>query len=116
MRFVKLWLLAAVLLCPVTLQIHAQDKKKDPLANLNWTKGPAKGSLKSIAEVQIPEGFALADGKSTRKLLEMMGNPTSGSELGLLAPTSMVWFVVFEFSDTGYIKDDEKDKLDADAM
>jgi uncharacterized membrane-anchored protein len=46
----------------------------------------------------------------------MMGNPTSGDELGFLAPTSMVWFVVFEFNETGYIKDDEKDKLDADAM
>ena len=28
----------------------------------------------------------------------------------------MNWFAVFEFSDVGYVKDDEKDSLDADAL
>ena len=84
--------------------------------NINWTRGPAKAELKSLAEVQVPEGFVFTGAKGTQKLLEKMGNPTSGSELGFLAPTSLVWFVVFRFSDVGYVKDDDKDKLDADKL
>jgi len=83
---------------------------KPYLDNINWTKGPAKAELKSLAEVQVPEGFVFTGAKGTQKLLEKMGNPTSGSELGFLAPTSLVWFVVFEFADVGYVKDDDKDK------
>jgi len=84
--------------------------------NINWTRGPAKAELKNLAEVQVPEGFVFTGAKGTQKLLEKMGNPTSGSELGFLAPTSLVWFVVFRFSDVGYVKDDDKDKLDGDKL
>lgn len=55
-------------------------------------------------------------GKGTRELMEAMGNFTSGNEKGFLTHTNWEWFVVFEFSDIGYVKDDEKDELDADAM
>jgi uncharacterized membrane-anchored protein len=66
--------------------------------------------------VTVPEGFLFTGGKGTRQLLEAMGNPTSGSELGFLAPTSMVWFVVFDYADVGFVKDDDKDKLNADKL
>ena len=47
-----------------------------------------------------------------------MENPVNGSELGLLMPTAedSQWFIIFEFSESGYIKDDDRDDLDADAM
>ena len=92
------------------------SKEPSLLDKINWTKGPAKAELKSLAEVQVPEGFMFTGAKGTQKLLEAMGNPTSGSELGFLAPTSLVWFVVFEFADVGFVKDDDKDKLDADKL
>jgi len=92
------------------------SKEPTLLDKINWTKGPAKAELKSLAEVQVPEGFMFTGAKGTQKLLEAMGNPTSGSELGFLAPTSLVWFVVFEFADVGFVKDDDKDKLDADKL
>ena len=37
----------------------------------------------------------------------------SGKELGWLRPTNADWSVMFEFDDRGYVKDDDKDKLDA---
>src|SRR5882724_11012654 len=92
------------------------SKEPSLLDKINWTKGPAKAELKSLAEVQVPEGFMFTGAKGTQKLLEAMGNPTSGSELGFLAPTSLVWFVVFEFAEVGFVKDDDKDKLDADKL
>src|SRR5438034_2888567 len=101
---------------PVQAADPQASKEPSLLDKINWTKGPAKAELKNLAEVQVPEGFMFTSAKGTQKLLEAMGNPTSGSELGFLAPTSLVWFVVFEFADVGYVKDDDKDKLDADKL
>src|SRR6058998_4050463 len=96
---------------PVQAADAEASKEPSLLDKINWTKGPA--NLKTLAEVQVPEGFMFTGAQGTQKLLEAMGNPISGSELGFLAPTSLVWFVVFEFSDVGYVKDDDKNKLDA---
>jgi uncharacterized membrane-anchored protein len=51
-------------------------------------------------------------------LLELMGNPISGGEVGLLASAAEdeTWMIIFEFEDIGYVKDDEKDELDADKI
>ncbi|MCE9594576.1 MAG: DUF2167 domain-containing protein [Planctomycetes bacterium] len=62
----------------------------------------------------MPEGFVFADGDVTRKILEAFENIPNGSELGLFAPEAFDWFVVFDYSEEGYVKDDEKDDLDAD--
>jgi uncharacterized membrane-anchored protein len=86
------------------------------LSKIQWAYGPTKVALKTLAEVQIPEGFRFTGPQGTQDLLEAMGNPTSGTELGFLAPTSMVWFVVFRFSDVGYVKDDDKSALDASKL
>jgi uncharacterized membrane-anchored protein len=94
----------------------AQQKEASNLDRVKWQKGPGAGRLGDLAEVRIPEGYVFADGDDTRILMEAMHNPISGIELGFLAPTDSDWFLVFEFEDTGYIKDDEKNSLDAEAM
>ena len=86
------------------------------LDRITWIKGPAKADLRDLAEIQVPEGFMMTGGKGTRELLEAMGNPTGDNELGFLAPTNLAWFVVFSFSDVGFVKDDDKDKLDPKAI
>jgi len=58
----------------------------------------------------------LVDGAGTRKLMDHMGNPESGTEVGLLAPVVGKWFLLFEYDDVGHVKDDEKDSLDTDAI
>jgi uncharacterized membrane-anchored protein len=45
--------------------------------------------------------------------MEGYGNLTSGAELGYIAPEDLSWFAVFEFDECGYVKDDDKDSLDA---
>ena len=64
----------------------------------------------------MPAGYQFLDGKTTRALMKASGEPTSGREQGLLMPTNDHWSVIFEFDDVGYVKDDEKDKLDADKL
>jgi uncharacterized membrane-anchored protein len=66
--------------------------------------------------VDVPVGYQFMDGKTTRDLMKAMGEPTSGHELGLMMPTNDEWSVIFEFNETGYVKDDDKDKLDADKL
>src|ERR1041385_1309741 len=105
---------AALLLWASKLGAAQEDEFK--LSSLNWLKGPATATMKNIAEIDVPKDFMFTDGPNTRRLMEAMGNLTSGSEVGFLAPTSMVWFVIFRFSDDGYVKDDDKDKLNADKM
>lgn len=84
--------------------------------DVKWLEGPSTGSLGNTAAVKIPDGFVFAGAMDTRKLMEAMQNPATGQELGFVAPATKDWFVVFEFDDVGYVKDDEKNSLDADAM
>lgn len=111
--------LLGLMLCLPAFGQEASDDSAgggNPLAGVNFKKGPCAGSLGGQAEIKVPSGYLFAEGPEAVKLLEMMENPTSGSELGILAPKNFDWFVVFEFDEVGYVKDDEKDKLDADAI
>lgn len=86
------------------------------IEGVKWQEGPSIGDFASIAEVHIPGGYVFTGANDTRILLEAMQNPTSGTELGFIAPAGLDWFVVFEFDDDGYVRDDEKNSLDAGAM
>src|ERR1041385_4317692 len=91
-------------------------QKSDPGPKLDVIKGPAKAHLESIAQVDVPAAYVFIDGKGTRALMKAKGEPTSGHEVGLLVSTNEHWSVFFVFSDSGYVKDDDKDKLDADKL
>jgi uncharacterized membrane-anchored protein len=95
---------------------YGQEQKPSVLDNIKWLQGPALGDLGTIAEVKVPEGYVFAGAQDAKVLMEAMQNPLSGSEMGFLAPATMEWYLLFEFDDTGYVKDDEKDSLNADAM
>src|SRR5262245_3570399 len=83
-----------------------------------WEEGPVVAQLGAIAEMKIPEGYSFTGKEGTRKLLELTHNLVAGNELGALVPndSTSTWFVIFQFSDVGYVKDDDKDKIDADAL
>lgn len=88
----------------------------DALPAVKFQKGPSTGELGTTAQVEVPSGYVFANGGDTRLIMEKMQNPTNGRELGFVAPAAEDWFAVFEFDPVGYVKDDEKDSLDADAM
>jgi uncharacterized membrane-anchored protein len=95
----------------------AQEEATGPV----WEYGPTTAKLGNIAEIDIPDGYQFVGGAGTRDLLEYLENPTNGHELGLVMPiprddSTPFWFVVFEYSPLGYVRDDEKDDLDADAI
>jgi uncharacterized membrane-anchored protein len=97
---------------PVQLEPVAQFQA----IGVRFDEGPARGELGTRAQISVPEGFVFTDGDGSRSILRAFGNLTGSDEVGLLAPRSFDWFVTFDFEEVGYVKDDEKDKLDADAM
>lgn len=86
------------------------------MPTVGWKTGPLMGELGNVAEINVPEGFVFTDGNGTRKFMELTENLTSGKEIGTVATADLRWFVIFEFSEIGYVKDDEKEELDADAL
>ena len=87
-----------------------------PAAAMNVLRGPAAAELRNVATLPIPPGYWFTDAAGARALLQKMGNLATGREIGLLAPTSGVWCVVFEFADIGYVKDTDRNQLSLDAM
>jgi uncharacterized membrane-anchored protein len=93
------------------------QKRIDAIEKLGWTR-QGKGNLGGKAEVAIPQGYRFTPGDGTRKLMEMNDNPPTQRELGMLAtegPGDPPW-IIFEYDESGYVKDDDKDKIDADDM
>lgn len=97
------------------LALNAQEDSKSHL-NLDVVHGPTNATLGSIAQIALPEGYVFLDGKNTREMLKASGEPVRGDELGYLRATNQDWSVYFMFRDIGFVKDDDKDKLDADKL
>jgi uncharacterized membrane-anchored protein len=86
---------------------------------LNWQIGPMTAPIgDDLAEVDIGEDTIFLDAEGTRRLMELTQNPLSGREVATLSSSSEddAWFLVLEFDAVGYVADEEKDALDADAM
>ncbi len=72
--------------------------------------------LGEIAELDLPDGYFFTGREGAMALMESYGNPISGEELGYIEPKNSQWLMLFEFENIGYVKDDEKDEIDADAL
>jgi uncharacterized membrane-anchored protein len=104
------------MLQPLTTVIAQENNENNIMEKVKWQAGPSTAQIDKWAEIQVPEGFLFANGSDTRMLMEAMGNTISEKEVGFLAPEGLDWFVIFEFEDVGYIKDDEKNSLDATSI
>ena len=104
---------AVIVLALFATSTQAQDDKPKKPRGL---EGPATAHLGGVAEVEVPVGHIFFDGKTTRAMMEAAGEPVGGNEVGFLTPTNRGWAVYFQFDDTGFVKDDDKDKLDANKL
>ncbi|HLJ25732.1 MAG TPA: DUF2167 domain-containing protein [Candidatus Angelobacter sp.] len=96
-----------------------QSQQPEPQVRIEWQEGPTVGHLGSIAELSIPAGYRFTGKEGAKTVLELTHNIPNGRELGVVIPDSASgpkWFMTFEFEERGYVKDDDKDKLDADAL
>jgi uncharacterized membrane-anchored protein len=107
---------AAILLVVCALIAFSENSLAQ---EVEWIEGPRVVDIgDNLAELVISEKYVFADGDDTRRLMAAMGNPPTGTEVGIVVPTGedVSWFLVFEYNKVGYVKDDEKDKIDADAL
>jgi uncharacterized membrane-anchored protein len=106
----------ATLLLPVATS--GQETAQQP-APLKWQAGPITAPIgDGLAEIDVGEGYVFLDAAETQRLLELNQNPVDGSELATVAPLSeeMSWFVIFEWSEMGWVSDEDQDELDADSI
>jgi len=102
--------------------LHAQTPPANQPApsGIEWHKGPYTAKLGDVAEIKIPAGYEFADGAGAKRYLELTHNPPEGTEVGIVTPIGEDkadnWVVLFDFDETGYVKDDEKSSIDADKL
>jgi uncharacterized membrane-anchored protein len=114
--------LMAVLAVTAAGTASAQDQAEDPRVTLaksiHWQQGPCRGSVGHYAEIDVPEGFMFAGPADAQKFMELNENIPDPMTMGVLQPIAddETWFLVFEYGDTGHVHDDEKTKIDADAL
>lgn len=90
-------------------------QREDELEKVGWTR-EGVGQLGGKAEIAIPKGYRFTGADGTRKVMAMNDNPPTEREMGMLTTEGLGAMIVFEFDDSGYVKDDEKDKIDPDNM
>jgi len=88
------------------------------LADFHPVAGPTTVDLgKDLAALNVGADYYFVEAANTRKLMEALGNPPSNAELGTIIPKSNAdWFVVLEYEETGYVKDEQGASLDANAL
>jgi uncharacterized membrane-anchored protein len=114
-------LLAGACAAPVACAFAQKQQGSSPLDGIQWAAGPAVGRLADIAQVAIPASCRFSDARGAKQFLEATHNPASGDEKGVLlcedvARDSSIWFVVFTYHESGFVRDDEKASLDQSAI
>jgi uncharacterized membrane-anchored protein len=113
--------LAGLFLC---FALHAAQATP----KISWGEGPAVANLGAQAKIGLPSGCRFTDPAGTKTFLELTHNFPTGTEAGMIfhpeprkdqkdqKDQSGSWFIIFDYRAVGFVKDDEKDKIDADAL
>lgn len=101
---------------PVCAQEAPEEENLQSIFDRIGKKGPFTANLGTVARIEVPAGYYFIPKENMRQFNDLYGNSTNPDELGALQAASGEFFVVFEWNDVGFIKDDEKDQLDADAI
>ncbi|SHJ74031.1 Uncharacterized membrane-anchored protein [Rubritalea squalenifaciens DSM 18772] len=89
-------------------QLYLKELKNEfPSAKLEGT-----GALGNIAEIEIKEGLIYLGASDAQKYMQAIGNLPSNMS-GMLLDKNEEWFVTFTFDSIGYVKDEDKEDLDA---
>ncbi|OAI52730.1 hypothetical protein AYO44_16470 [Planctomycetaceae bacterium SCGC AG-212-F19] len=92
----------------------AQDK--DPLAQFT-KKGPCLVDVGTVGQIQVPAGYSYITQAGIPTWVKLSRNLPSPNRVGVLYPEGEAeWAIIFSYYAEGYVKDDEKDKIDADAL
>lgn len=95
--------------------VKAQESDDNPVASINWVKGPAKVTIADKATLFVPKGYGFLGIDDTDKFLEYTKNIPTGKDFTLMRfNKDNYWWALFSFDSIGYVKDNEK--IDADSI
>ncbi|MEZ6087560.1 MAG: DUF2167 domain-containing protein [Pirellulaceae bacterium] len=88
------------------------------MLSIDWKTGPTTGNIGTMAKINVPEGYRFTEAAGAQTLLEVYGNPRNPNILAAMEPLSEneTWTLIFQFDSIGYVKDEDKDALDADDL
>lgn len=104
----------------------ANASESVPLEDLSYTEqlaalgvettvGPATATLGAFAEIELPDEAIFIGEGSLERYFEITQNMYGGNEVGVVVSPEG-WTMFFDFDPIGYVKDDEKDALDAEEL
>src|SRR5215469_16958182 len=113
LRYLAIFALLALALS-IAIAQEPQPSQSEP--HIQWQNGPTVGDLGGMAQIKVPEGYSFADKRGAEAVLQITKNIPNGEEIGVLVNQNASWFMIFRYEDTGYVKDTDKDSLDADSI
>jgi uncharacterized membrane-anchored protein len=81
---------------------------------LHWVRGPANVQALQNATIQLPDRYVFLDSADTKTFMHLTENVVGDIPEQIFGPADLHWWAFVEFTDDGYIKDQEK--LDNDAI
>jgi uncharacterized membrane-anchored protein len=116
--FAQFFLFGAIIAADQPVDQEAPPQTREEAfqrAGVKLVSGPSTVPLGKTAELNLPAGYSFIGLDSLDRFYELTRNVRNGNEVGvMLAPTD--WMLFFDYNDIGYVKDDDKDKLDASKL
>src|SRR5438876_570470 len=79
-------------------------------------EGPRKIDAGHDLTIDLPAGYLFLDAAQARKFMERLGNLHNDDLLGVLTQRDATWIITVRFTEDGYVKDDEAEQMDPDAI
>lgn len=86
----------------------------DPL--IKWSEGPCDGPIGDVAKLAVPAGVAYTGKDGTRRFILALKNLPGSQVATAQWMKPPFWQAYFSINAEGYIKDEDKDELDADKL
>lgn len=100
------------LLIPLILCFGKIAHSEDTIDPKDLVEGPTTVTLgNNIATLDIPSGYTFGNASAAKKLMELLNNPPSENEVGVILSHDADWFIMLRYIPTGYIKDDDASEL-----
>ncbi|WP_336771056.1 DUF2167 domain-containing protein [Paenibacillus sp. MMO-58] len=118
-KWLQIGLITCLMLTGLPAVLHADGENADA-QTLNWVQGTGQTVElgDGLADLKLREDFVFLDGDDARAYQEQLGGMPTNREIGVVFPSSEneSWALYFEYEETGYVNESEKDDIDADKL
>ncbi|MDU0200875.1 DUF2167 domain-containing protein [Paenibacillus sp. MAH-36] len=114
----KIRVLSILVILLLSTQTSVFAEEEQSKHTYNWVSGGKNVELGKIASLDLGQDFVFLNGEDTKKMMTDYKDIPSGREIGSVYPTNPKeqWTVIFEYDESGHIKDDEKKTIDDAAI